>query len=42
MNTMRPINFTLMVDDFGIEYVVKEHVLHLLDILKQHYKLSED
>ncbi len=41
-HTMRPISFTLVVDDFGIKYVGKEHVMHLLDILKQHCKLSEN
>ena len=24
-----PINFTLVVDDFGVKYLVKEHILHL-------------
>ncbi len=42
MHTTRPISFTLVVDNFGIKYVGKEHVLHLLDILKQHYEQSED
>jgi hypothetical protein len=42
MHTTHPISFTLVVDNFGIKYVGKEHVLYLLDILKQHYKLSED
>ena len=38
----RPISFTLVVDDFGIKYVGREHVEHLLNVLKQHYKLAED
>ena len=38
----RPISFTLVVDDFGVKYVGKEHVLHLINILKQHYEISED
>ena len=29
----RPIQFVLLVDDFGIEYVGKEHALHLLKTL---------
>lgn len=33
----RPITFVLIVDDFGIEYVGKEHAEHLLDALKQFY-----
>ena len=32
-----------MVDDFGVKYVVKEHVEHLLKVLKKDYKkLAED
>ena len=38
----RPILFTLVVDDFGVKYVGKEHALHLINILKQHYEISED
>ena len=30
----RPISFTLVVDDFGVKYVGKEHVMHLINILK--------
>jgi hypothetical protein len=36
----QPISFTLCVDDFGIKYVGREHVEHLSDILKEHYKCS--
>ncbi len=38
----RPISFTLVVNDFGIKYIGKEHAMHLISILKQHYKISED
>ncbi len=38
----RPISFTLVVDDFGVKYIGKEHAMHLISILKQHYKISED
>lgn len=38
----RPISFTLVVDDFGVKYVGKEHAMHLINILKQHYEISED
>ena len=31
-----------MVDDFGVKYVVKEHVDHLISCLKKDYKLTED
>ena len=39
----RPISFTLVVDNFGVKYIGKEHVDHLILCLKQSkYKLSED
>ena len=34
MHTWRPISFTLCVNDFGVKYVGKQHVEHLLSILK--------
>ena len=41
-NEWRPISFTLVVDNFGIKYIGKEHVLHLLQVLKQDYETKED
>ena len=39
----RPITFSLVVDDFGVKYVGKEHADHLISCLKQEtYKLTED
>ncbi len=39
----RPIAFTLVVDDFGVRYVGKEHTDHLINCLKDEtYKLTED
>jgi hypothetical protein len=38
----RPVSFTLVVDDFGVKYVGKEHAMHLISILKQFYEISED
>ena len=38
----RPIQFVLIVDDFGIEYVRKQHALHLLKILEQTYDITTD
>ena len=38
----RPISFTLVVDDFGIKYVGREHAMHLISILKEHYEIAED
>jgi hypothetical protein len=37
-----PISFTLVVDNFGIKYIGKEHVMHLIKVLKEHYKVEED
>ena len=34
----RPINFTLVVDDFGVGYEGNEHALHLLQTLRQYYE----
>jgi hypothetical protein len=36
----RPIQFTLVVDDFGVKYIGKEHAQHLKNALKEHYKLT--
>jgi len=38
----RPTTFTLVVDDFGVKYVGKEHADHLVASLKTKYKLVED
>ena len=38
----RPVWFTLVVDDFGIKYVGKEHAQHLLNVLKEFYEIEED
>jgi hypothetical protein len=38
----RPIWFTLVVDDFGVKYVGKEHALHLKSVLESYYPLSTD
>ncbi len=38
----RPINFTLVLDDFGVKYIGKEHVHHLLQVRRQDYKIEED
>jgi hypothetical protein len=37
----RPIQFTLVVDDFGVQYVVKEHAQHLIDALETDYTVSK-
>ena len=37
-HTWRPIDFTLVVDDFGVRYEENEHALHLLQMLRKYYK----
>ena len=38
----RPVQFVLLVDNFGIEYVGKEHTLHLLKTLELNYEIATD
>jgi hypothetical protein len=40
-NVTRPVQFTLVVDDFGVQYVGKEHAQHLIDALKTDYTVSK-
>ncbi len=38
----RPACFTLVVGNFGIKYIEKENAQHLLEFLKEFYKVKED
>lgn len=38
----RPIQFTLVVDDFGVKYINDEDFQHLQDVLRKYYKISVD
>jgi hypothetical protein len=38
----RPMQFTLVVDDFGVKYVGREHAEHLKQVLEEHYKVTAD
>ena len=38
----RPVQFVLLLGDFGIKCVVKEHALHLLKTLEADYKITTD
>ena len=38
----RHLQFSLVVDDFGIKYELQEEITHLLDSLKTIYKISDD
>ncbi|KAL7479880.1 hypothetical protein ACHAW6_005598 [Cyclotella cf. meneghiniana] len=37
-----PVWFTLVVDDFRVKYVGKEHALHLQSVIESYYPLSND
>ena len=39
---MCPLQFSLVVNDFGVKYERQEDITHLLDSLKTIYKISED
>ena len=38
----RPLQFSLVVDDFGIKYERQEDITHILNTLKMIYKISEE
>jgi hypothetical protein len=38
----RPITFALVVDDFGVKYVGREHAIHLIESLQDLYELHLD
>jgi hypothetical protein len=38
----RPISFSLVVDDFGVKYVGREHAEHLMACIKNNYNISSD
>ncbi len=38
----RPVQFTLVVDNFGVQYVGKEHTEHLMQTLQTDYKVTSE
>jgi hypothetical protein len=38
----RPISLSLVVDDFGVRYVRREHAEHLMACIKKKYNISSD
>jgi hypothetical protein len=38
----RPISFSLVVDDFGVKYVSREHAEHLMTCIKKTYNIFSD
>ena len=41
-HSTRPIQFTLVVDDFGVKYTSLDDANHLIDTLKKYYDVSVD
>ena len=42
ISSSRPVQFTLVLDDFGIKYVEEDHLQHLLNAIEQDYSISVD
>jgi hypothetical protein len=42
LHKARPISFTLVVDDFAVKYVGKQHAEHLRNALLRTYELTTD
>ena len=38
----RPIQFTLLVDDFGVKYVGEKYTLHLKQTLEENYEVTTE
>jgi hypothetical protein len=38
----RPLSFSLVVDDFGVKYVGREHAEHLMACIRKNYNISSD
>jgi hypothetical protein len=38
----RPISFTLVVDNFGVEYEIKDDIDHLIGMIKSTYTFTKD
>ena len=42
IHKLRPVQYCLIVDYFGVEYVGKQHADNLSKILKQYHNITED
>ena len=42
LHELRPIQFSLVVDDSGVKYIGEENAKHLVNALVEHYKISQD
>ena len=41
-NDWRPMQFTLVLDNFGVKYVGEKHALHLKQTLEENYKVTTE
>ena len=41
-NKNRSRLFTLVVDNFGVKYISKQHTEHLMSVLNKHYNMGGD
>ena len=39
-NDWRPVHFTIVVDDFGVNYVGKKHAIHLKNTIEDNYTVT--
>ena len=42
LHEWRPIQFSFVVDYFGVKYVGEENAKHLVDALEDNYEISQD
>jgi hypothetical protein len=42
LHVTRPIQFTLLMDDFRFQYMGQEHAQHIIDALEKYYTVSKD
>ena len=41
-HTCRPIQFLLIVDDFGVEYIEKQHAENLSNVFTKYHEISRE
>jgi hypothetical protein len=41
-NDTHPISLSLVVDDFGVKYIGREHAEHLMTCIRKKYNISSD
>ena len=38
----RPVQFTLIVDNFGVKYVGEDHAIHLKNVIEENYTVTKE